>query len=299
MIHGGWLAVDWGTTNVRAWRLTARGEVEDRAEFPLGVGRLAAGEAAARFQTVIRPRLEAQSLPALLCGMIGSTLGWALAPYVDCPASPDRLAAALIEVSPGVRIVPGLRCAGLAGPDVMRGEETQILGWLAAEPARRLGRRLLCLPGTHAKWVAVRDGVVERFVTAMTGELHSVLGAHSVLKFSPGPHDADAFDRGVAAAGEGDALSARLFNARGLTLSGELAPASMASFVSGLLIGSEIASLQPRLAGDSGQSVDLIGDAGLCELYARAMSARGVASTLHDGDGCVLGGLKRIWAAAA
>jgi 2-dehydro-3-deoxygalactonokinase len=299
-VEDGFLAIDWGTTNLRAWRLGPGGEVRQQADFPLGVSRLAPGEAAARFENEVRPALGAQDLPAVLCGMVGSTLGWTIARYIPCPANLESLAAAMIEPAPGVRIVPGLTCAGLTGPDVMRGEETQILGWLAADPARMRGARLLCHPGTHAKWARVQDGAVTRFVTAMTGELYDVLGGRSVLRFAdPQAEDPVAFGRGVAAAGDGGALAARLFGLRGLTVSGELAEESAASYLSGLLIGAEVAALWPMLRAGDHEAVDLLGDDRLCALYQRALAMRGVSSALADGDQAVRDGLVHIWKAAS
>ena len=295
----GFLALDWGTTNLRAWRLGADGRVQRAAEFQLGVSRLAPGEAAARFESEVRPALGGESLPALACGMIGSNLGWVPAPYIDCPASLETLAGGLVEAAPGVRIIPGLRCHGLAGPDVMRGEETQILGWLAADPARRRGRRLLVHPGTHAKWVTIDDGALTRFNTSMTGELYSVLGAHSLLRFPEGGSDDDrAFDAGAAAAGDGGALATRLFGLRGLVVNEQLPTASAASWLSGLLIGAEVGALWPMLRDGVADGVDLLGDAGLCVLYARVLEARGVTYTVSDGEAAVLAGLIHIWKAS-
>src|SRR3954447_12405558 len=131
------LACDWGTTNLRAWTLGEDGRPVQQRDFPLGVAALAPGEAARRFEAEVRPALDAQDLPAVLCGMIGSNLGWCAAPYVDCPATLTDLATSMIRPAQNVRIAPGLRCEGFAGaPDVMRGEETQVLGWLAERPER-------------------------------------------------------------------------------------------------------------------------------------------------------------------
>ena len=283
---------DWGTTNLRAWVVAQDGVVLNRADFPLGVSALAPGEAAERFETEVRPTLGAADLPAMLCGMIGSTLGWVTAPYLDCPTSLTGLARALVTAAPNVKILPGLACQGLAGPDVMRGEETQILGWLAADAAHRRGRHVLCLPGTHAKWVEVEDGNILRFVTAMTGELFAVLTRHSILRTEAPADDPAAFDEGVKAAGDGSALSARLFSARSRIVTG-LAPASAAaSYLSGMLIGSEVASLSPLF---SGGPVALIGDAGLCRAYQNALKIAGRPSSRTDGDTAVLAGLTSLW----
>src|SRR5438477_4894503 len=124
----------------------------------------------------------------------------------------------------------------------MRGEETQILGWLALNPERRDGRHVLCHPGTHAKWVLIEDGRIVRFVTAMTGELFAVLSQHSVLKTDAPADDDAAFDLGLAAADGGGALAARLFTARARVVGGDAPASSTPSYLSGLLIGAEVAS---------------------------------------------------------
>lgn len=285
------LACDWGTTNLRAWTLDADGEVVQDRDFALGVSRLAPGEAERRFHAEVRPAFGAETLPAILCGMIGSNLGWTVAPYADCPAGVDELAAALKTVEARVRIVPGVRGPGLTGGvDVMRGEETQLIGWLAQNPARRRGRQVVCHPGTHAKWMLVEDGRLVRFVTVMTGELFAVLGQHSVLKSDAPADDEAAFAEGLAAAGDGDGLAARLFTARA-RVAGEGKPmASTPSYLSGLLIGAEAASA-PRLLSCEGAPVALLGDGALCARYRRALDARGVQSETYDGEAAAIAGL--------
>lgn len=286
------LACDWGTTNLRAWTLDASGQVIGDRDFPLGVSRLGPGEAARRFAEEVRPAMQADGLPAMLCGMIGSNLGWTVVPYLDCPAAAQDLRGAMVEVEPGVRIAPGLRCQGIAGaPDVMRGEEVQVFGWLAGDPARRRGRQLVCHPGTHAKWILIEDGRIVRFVTAMTGELFAVLRRHSVLKSDASPDDAAAFDAGLAAAGDGGGLAARLFSARSRLVGGQgVDPDSTPGYLSGLLIGAEAASL-PGLLGVSGQPVALLGDPTLTGWYARALAARGCEVAEHDGEAAAVAGL--------
>ena len=247
------LACDWGTTNLRAWVVGDDGRALSRREFAeLGVSRLQPGEAAKRFVEQVRPAMQAENLPAILCGMAGSTLGWAVVPYEAAPVGLERLASRLTRVEapgPAVRIVPGVRGEGVAGaPEVMRGEETQALGWVADDAARGRGRRVLCHPGTHAKWIILEDGEIGRFVTAMTGELYDVLRRHSVLQAQSGPVDPAAFTLGLESAGEGDGLSTRLFTVRTRVVADGLDPRSAASYLSGLLIGSEVASA-PRLLG--------------------------------------------------
>jgi 2-dehydro-3-deoxygalactonokinase len=297
------LACDWGTTHLRAWTLDDDGAVVARREFELGVSRLKPGEAARRFQDEVQPALGAVGLPAMLCGMIGSTLGWTVAAYVDCPAGLPELAARLAAVeahAAWVRIAPGLRCDGLAGsPDVMRGEETQIVGWLAQDPERARGRRLLCHPGTHAKWVLIEDGRVVRFVTAMTGELFGVLGRHSVLKSEAAADDPAAFDEGLAAAGDGGALAARLFTARARVVGGAEPAESTPSYLSGLLIGAEVAATPSLLGVEAGEPVALLGDAALCGFYRRALERRGVRAEVFDGEAAAIAGLYALYQAGA
>jgi 2-dehydro-3-deoxygalactonokinase len=291
MAEAALLACDWGTTNLRAWTLDAQGSVVAEKDLPLGVSRLAPGEAARRFEEEVRPALGAAGLPAILCGMIGSNLGWVVAPYADCPAGLSDLAAGLAVVAPDVRIVPGLRGRGVAGaPDVMRGEETQVLGWLAQHPDREAGRHVICHPGTHAKWVLVKDGRIVRFITAMTGELFAVLSKHSLLKSDAPATDEAAFDEGLVAAEDGGALAARLFTARARVVGAGAAPDSTSSYLSGLLIGAEVASV-PALLGAESQAVTLLGDSALCARYRRALDRRGVSSQTFDGEAAAVAGL--------
>jgi 2-dehydro-3-deoxygalactonokinase len=292
---GAFLACDWGTTNLRAWVLGEDGAVRARQDFSLGVAKLAPGEAERRFKDEVRSVLSAQDLPALLCGMIGSALGWTAVPYLDCPVDLAALARGLHTVDAGVRIVPGLKGPGLDGAaEVMRGEETQLFGWLALDPKRLTGRQVICHPGTHAKWALVKDGRIVRFLTAMTGELFDVLSKHGVLRSDAPAKDEAAFLQGVDAAGDGDALSSRLFTARTRVVAGDLPPTSATSYLSGLLIGSEIASL-PRLVGlEAGQPITLLGDPELCKWYGLALARRSLTASPFDGDEAVLSGLTAL-----
>jgi 2-dehydro-3-deoxygalactonokinase len=293
MADPAFIACDWGTTNLRAWLVGGDGEVLAEREFALGVSRLGPGEAEERFASEVRASLNGEGLPAILCGMVGSNLGWRAVDYLPCPASLEDLCAALVTVADGVRIAPGVRCEGVAGPDVMRGEETQVFGWLHQDKARLKGRHVICHPGTHAKWILVEDGRLVRFVTAMTGELFAVLRKHSVLKSEAAPDDEAAFDAGLEAAGEGDALAARLFSTRARVVAGGAAAETTPSYLSGVLIGSEVAGV-PRLLGAEAKAVALLGDPGLCRWYERALDARGIASSTHDGEAAALTALTAL-----
>ncbi|HXQ14070.1 MAG TPA: 2-dehydro-3-deoxygalactonokinase [Caulobacteraceae bacterium] len=288
------LVCDWGSTRLRAWTLDRAGEVVAHAAFALGVNHLAPGEAARRFDEEVRPSLGAHGLPALLCGAIGSNVGWRAIPYVDCPTGLEQIAAGVTPVRDDVWIVPGLRCEGLGGVcDVLRGEETKALGWLGLDPDHRRGRRLVCQPGTHPKWLAVEDGRFVRFLSAFTGELFATLSEHSILRNDSEAHDPAAFEAGLAAAADGDALLNRLYTARSRVAGGGAAPESTGSYLSGLLIGAEVAAT-PRLLGLDGELVVLLGDKPACDRYAMAMNRRGIATSHADGDTAVLAGLVSI-----
>jgi 2-dehydro-3-deoxygalactonokinase len=288
------LVCDWGSTRLRAWALDQAGAVVAHAAFPLGVNRLAPGDAPRRFDREVRPDLGAGDLPALLCGAIGSNVGWRAIPYVDCPAGLDQIAERAVPVRDDVWIVPGLRCEGLSGAcDVLRGEETKALGWLGLSPEHRQGRHLVCQPGTHPKWLVIEDGRVERFLSAFTGELFAVLSQHSILRNDGETHDPAAFEAGLEAAADGDALLNRLYTARSRVAGGAADPASTRSYLSGLLVGAEVAAT-PRLLGLEGEPVVLLGDTAACDLYAAALNRRGVATTCADGEAAVLAGLTAI-----
>lgn len=292
------LACDWGTTNLRAWRVGADGRPEAEATLPFGVGRLQPGEAAERFRSEVRPALAAERLPVLMCGMIGSTLGWTVVPYASCPASLEDLRAGLVEVDSGVRIVPGVRGPGAFGAsDVMRGEETQILGWAAAHAPS--GRHVICHPGTHPKWAVVEDGRLVRFATAMSGELFDLLRKHSVLRTEAAPDDEAGFDQGLAAAGDGSALAGRLFTVRTRVVADGADPETSASYLSGLLIGAEVASMPAQIGADGCREVVLIGAPELCRWYGRALEARGVVTQTVDGEEAALLGLTALARAGA
>lgn len=293
------LAADWGTSNLRAWRLGPGGEVKDVRRLPWGVAQLKPGEAAAKLDGELRPALGAEGLPAILCGMIGSAMGIAEAPYADCPAGAPDIAARLLQTGEKTFIVPGLRCLRPDGyPDVIRGEETKVLGWLRLDPARRAGDHVLCLPGTHAKWIRVKDGRIHDFMTCMSGELFALLGEHSVLKPGAPPSDPAAFQEGLHYGSASGPLASRLFTVRarmvGPDKGARLEGGKAASFLSGLLIGDETARLPQLLGLGPGSTVGLMGERGLCELYAPALSLRGLTVSESDAEQAVVAGLASL-----
>ena len=287
-MRGAFLAVDWGTTNRRVYLIGGDGSVEQTERDDRGVLTIEPGAFAAE-AGAIRSRFG--DLPMLCAGMIGSNRGWANVPYVDCPAGFDRLAAGVHWVEPGrTAIVPGLALRTDARADVMRGEEVQFLGAAAAGIVPL--DALLCQPGTHCKWGRLAGGALVDFTTAMTGELFALLRRHSLLSEQlDGPIDDDgAFGEGVEAARSRDLL-AHLFGARAAMLLGSRSREASASYVSGLLIGSDVAAH----GGGEGAEVHILADPVLGALYGRAIAMTGGRPTVVDSHSAFVAGILRIW----
>jgi 2-dehydro-3-deoxygalactonokinase len=302
MADASFIAGDWGTSRLRLFLCDGDGAILERADAAGAAD--AAGRFANLFDGLVAPWQQRRGpLPAVLCGMVGSSIGWVEAPYVPCPAAPEQIAAACVALRDGaIHVVPGMSCRNrLDAPDVMRGEETQILGALNIDPALRRGRRLLCLPGTHTKWVALQDGVIVDFLTAPTGELFALLRDHSVLlqrQVDVDPaSDSAAFGQALARFNEFPQaqLLHRLFECRARRLVGELTPQAAAAYLSGLLIASDIGgALQLLPASGDSRSVHLIGDPQLTRRYAQGLAAQRYTATALDGTAAALAGLAQV-----
>jgi 2-dehydro-3-deoxygalactonokinase len=273
------IGVDWGTSSLRAYLADARGAALDEIASATGALSLGAGEHEPFLAGVLAPWKGAHpDIPVIASGMAGARQGWIEAPYADCPAGFAEIAAAIVTAPSAalgaVRIVPGV--AAPATPDVMRGEETQILGALAA-----IGRDdgLFVLPGTHSKWARVENGRIAGFETYMTGEVFAALKNHTVLgrMMAPPVEHAEpaGFALGVDAAAAlerpGDLLHA-IFMTRTFALFARVAPDQLAEYLSGLLVGAEI------IAGARGaKAATVIGAPALVERYVGAGERLGVS----------------------
>jgi len=296
---------DWGTSNLRLW-LVADDTVIDRRDGA-GLAAMEPGESPASvFVDRVAQWTDAYGpLPALLCGMVGANIGWRQTPYAECPAGAADLAARLTRVearSGPVAIVPGVACRSpIGGPDVMRGEETQLVGAAAMAGTDDNGEQLFCLPGTHSKWAAMAGGAIHRFQTVMTGELFAVLSRHSILlDRTPAEATVAGFDAGVArvrAAGAG-ALPALLFEVRSRRLREGMMMDEATGFLSGLLIGAELAGIAAGRADGAIGAVTIIGSPSLAQHYARALPHFGGEGKMIDGDAAVRAGLSLIAAQA-
>ena len=307
--------VDWGTSNCRAYLCDAHGRVLDSRQGGPGAVRVEPGGHARALDELIGPwRQSAGHAPVWMAGMVGSRQGWVEAPYAPCPATPEALGALSVSargspwpvrIAPGVSLRRELAGGGTAGPgplsraDVMRGEEVQVFG---AARLLDLDTGVFCLPGTHSKWVWLDGGAIRFFVSVMSGELYALLLQHSILgRLLPedGPAgtvvapDDPAFERGLAVACRGEGVMSALFSARADCLLGLLPAGGIAAYLSGLLIGSELAELAPRLEGEA-RPVVLIGAPALTDAYARALTGRGLDSTRVGADQASIAGLMAL-----
>ena len=306
-----YIAGDWGTSRLRLF-LCLDDRVAETRQGP-GIGALREPAAEALRPLIAGWREMHGPLPLLLCGMAGSRNGWRETPYLPCPADLRALGDAALrfdsDAAP-VAIAPGLSCRSrLGSPDVMRGEETQIAGALALDPGLGTGRHLLCLPGTHTKWVCLEDGHVTDFLTALTGELFALLRDGSTLmraaRAGVGGESPDT--RGAAAdaqEGFGSGLeaaaalgTASLLHALFAVRSGQLIDGRSHEWarahLSGLMIGADVRGALPLFAAP--MEAVLIGDGALNDLYAQALRRVGITVSCLDGEQCALAGLRTLW----
>jgi 2-dehydro-3-deoxygalactonokinase len=296
------IAGDWGTSNLTLALCDEDGQALETRKGP------GAAESRGRFAQVFDELagswLESRGpMPAVLCGMVGSAFGWREAPYLSCPADLYELADEPVFAREGVRIVPGMRCTNpLGAPDVMRGEETQLLGAVVApiDSGIGVGKQLICMPGTHTKWVSLHADDVQEFLTVPTGELFALVCEHSVLvrdKTTPVAHHAADFERGLAAAARHPEIPVlhKIFQARSLRLDKQLSPEGAASWMSGLLIGADVAGALQLFEADPKSEVCIVGTSHLVEAYSTALARAGRKVTATDGERTAFAGLGYLY----
>jgi len=289
-----WIAVDWGTSHLRAYAMTDQGEILEDAQSDKGMGALDSDQFETALLALISDWLdEHTTTPVIACGMVGAKQGWAEAPYRAVPCTPTD--AGMLRAPVGcprlnVSIISGLSQA--SPPDVMRGEETQIAGYLAKNPDFD---GIICLPGTHSKWVQISAGEVVSFKTFMTGEIFALLSKQSVLRHSIAESgwDTDAFEAALAdAISKPQQFAARLFSLRASALLDGLTPAAARARLSAALIGIELAAARPYWLG---QQVVLIGADPLSQIYDAALTAQGLTPTREDAQTMTLAGLSSAY----
>ena len=295
------IAGDWGTSNLTLALCDEAGTVLERRKGP------GAAESRGRFAEVF-DELAADwvaahgALPAVLCGMVGSGFGWREAPYLPLPADLYELADDIVTPRAGVSIVRGMSCTNpLGAPDVMRGEETQLLGAQCVLNVMKAGKQLVCMPGTHTKWVSLNDSMVQEFLTAPTGELFAMLCEHSVLvrdKTTPVEHHPRDFERGLAESARHPDVPVlhRMFQSRSLRLDQQLSAEGAASWMSGLLIGTDVkGALSLFTEHDPAAPVYVVGAPQLTASYSLALSLLGRSAVQIDGAQAALAGLGHVF----
>ena len=287
-LHADWIAVDWGTTQLRAWGMSGSGTVLAEAQSDQGMGTLDRDGFEPALLALVAPWIGGP-VDAIACGMVGSRQGWVEAPYaaVPCPVAAGRLVQAPVtHPDLTVHVIPGVKQDSPA--DVMRGEETQIAGFLARNPG---WDGVICLPGTHTKWVHVSADEIVSFQTFMTGELFATIAGETVLRHSVARDGwcdtafAEAVEAGMA---RPERIAARLFSLRAEALLNGLDGAAARARLSGLLIGTELAAAKPYWLG---QQIAVIGASGLSKLYVDALAAQHAPATQAKGDAVTLAGL--------
>jgi 2-dehydro-3-deoxygalactonokinase len=287
-------AIDWGTSTFRLWLLDTDGAVLGKRRSEDGLQSIRGKEG---FPGIMESHLAEigapDALPVIVCGMAGSRQGWVEARYLDTPAPLDRVVESAVRVegiSRDVRILPGVAQRDPAHPDVIRGEETQLLGALASG----IESGLFCMPGTHSKWVALSGGTLEAFATYMTGELFGLLSrqsilAHAIDQTKVEPDDPDFLPAVAAGLSRPADIANRIFETRPSQLLGFAPAGSGAARLSGALIGTEIAGARARFGRLD--RVHLIASGSLSKLYAKALQATGSNVDILDADEVVRGGL--------
>jgi 2-dehydro-3-deoxygalactonokinase len=285
----GLIGLDWGTSSLRSYLFGPDGAVLDRRSRPWGIQHLPEGGYEAAFEGVAGDwRARWPDARVLAGGMVGSRQGWREVPYVECPANPLEIAHGIVAFDTPVgmlHLIPGLLQPG-PFPDVMRGEEVQIIGALAADPSLAAHARMV-LPGTHCKWATIRAGQVTGFTTYLTGELFAMLRDHSIIgrpasdAVAAGAvttFDEEAFVRGVRVAREAGSqgIAGRLFTTRSLFLAGDLPVGQTLDYLSGLLVGEELRSVLARGEDGANAPLVLIGEPTLCGRHQLALAEFGI-----------------------
>lgn len=290
-----WIAVDWGTSHLRLWLMDDQNKILQHITSDRGMGSLRPDQFEATLVDLVGEVLPAQGrIPVICCGMAGSRQGWSEAPYGKVPCAPPSIDQATRVKTDDPRlqvfILPGIK--QLPAADVMRGEETQIAGFLAGSPDFD---GVICLPGTHCKWVHISAGEVVSFRTFMTGELFALICNNSVLRHSVGEDgwDAEAFEAAVSdAISRPSAVSGNLFSIRAESLLCDLDSAAARSRISGLLIGIELAAARPYWLG---QDVVIVGESGIANAYGSALAQQGAMVRNVTAENMTLNGLSAAY----
>jgi 2-dehydro-3-deoxygalactonokinase len=292
------ILIDWGSTNFRALHLDDDGQVMDKLNNAKGISKISRDEMPILLNELV-DKWHCSNIYA--CGMVGSSVGWQEVPYVACPATIHDIASAAKPVDFSgiqVKVIPGLKYQNEQGNwDVMRGEELQAVGWLMSQKREEGSTDICLMPGTHSKWVEIKDESINSFFTSMTGEIFATLKTHGLLRHHvtedalPDEHFIEGVDAGLSQEG----LGRKLFSIRGNCLLNGMTAAHASGFASGLLIGAEIADallMYPNIKKSS--RVNIIAAPELANLYAVALQHVNLESIVFDSHSICSSGFKAI-----
>lgn len=292
MSTNNFIVADWGSSNIRFF-LYLNNQLVDSKKSDQGITKVQGQDCAKVFKEACGSWLEQHgSLPCVLAGMVGSINGWIDAPYLECPVNLDKLPEHLCTIdndfNTQIKVVPGLCIKNTDNYNVMRGEETQLVGALKIKPLP-----YYLMPGTHCKWVKINNNVVESFRTVMTGELHNLLLNKSLVGMGAGPQEAcpQVFAEALEQGFNHNDLLPHLFEVRGARLVGNLNPAHVQEYLSGLLIGSEVASMIKIFNAPQGSTVGLIGNDSLNQRYKQALNLANLNAVEINGDQAFIEGI--------
>ncbi len=288
--------IDWGSSNVRAFLLNDTGKVMDSRQSRKGIKFVAKGEYPAVYNEITDGWRE-QSRFTLMAGMVGSANGWEEAPYIPLPTSPDTIGDSIFKMRSmeNVYIVGGFsyHCPEKNTYDVIRGEEVQVFGLITKLPR---ADHLLCLPGTHSKWLNINaDNVISSFTTVMTGDFYEAICSKTIIAMSLDEEQEESrevFERGVRLSKSSGCLMSHVFSIRGALLFGQLQKKHVCSMVSGVLIGDEIENMKQLY--DTKAMIHVVAAGALCDSYARALDVFGYEYQLHDGESLSLAGMQML-----
>jgi 2-dehydro-3-deoxygalactonokinase len=281
------IGVDWGTSSFRLMTFDTEGRVQYQVANSSGVAKLGRAGLAEFFK---RQTAHLGAAPTLMCGMVGSSLGWQEVPYLDCPIQITDFGQQLVRLNADFEayLVPGLRSTE-GHLDVMRGEEVQVCGWWQSGQEYQRETCRLCLPGTHSKWVTTTNGQITSIETALTGELFQLASQYSVLVQGQQQWCEQSFAKGVVASQSGKGILHSLFSVRANVVAGTDRADAAESYLSGLLIGTELR--EQAFAGP----IHLIGADSLLDRYRTAAGLIGIPVLGWDGQAMVAAGLWTIW----
>lgn len=287
-----YIAIDWGSTNLRAWLYQGDKCLESK-QSEAGVTRLN-GKSPEAVLAEVTQNWRDSATPVVMAGMVGSNVGWKIAPYLPVPASFAAIGEQLTPVGDNVWIIPGLCVSRDDNHNVMRGEETQLLGARTLSPSS-----VYVMPGTHCKWVQADAEQIHDFRTVMTGELHHLLLQHSLVGagLPEQQTSSDAFAAGLARGIDSPAVLPQLFEVRASHVLGNLPREQVNEFLSGLLIGAEVASMRDFIAHE--QTITIVAGASLTSRYQQAFHAMGRDVSAVPGDTAFQAGIRSIAHAVA